>query len=65
MLIVDILEFSMKLSPYRPQYINHRLIYIVLPKHFWLTLFITWGPYAAFHGMARKCHIEGSMMTAV
>jgi hypothetical protein len=29
------------------------------------TLFITWGPYAAFHGMARKCHIEGSMITAV
>jgi hypothetical protein len=29
------------------------------------TLFITLGPYAAFHGMARKCHIEGSMITAV
>jgi hypothetical protein len=29
------------------------------------TLFITWGPYAAFHGMARKCLIEGSMVTAV
>jgi hypothetical protein len=29
------------------------------------TLFITWGPYATFHGMARKCHIEGSMITAV
>jgi hypothetical protein len=28
-------------------------------------LFITWGPYAAFHGMAQKCHIEGSMITAV
>jgi hypothetical protein len=23
------------------------------------------GPFAAFHGMARKCHIEGSMITAV
>ena len=29
------------------------------------TLFITWGPYAAFHGMALPCHIEGSMITAV
>jgi hypothetical protein len=28
------------------------------------TLFITL-PYAAFHGMAPKCHIEGSMITAV
>jgi hypothetical protein len=25
----------------------------------------TWGPYAAFHGMAWTCHIEGSMITAV
>jgi hypothetical protein len=25
----------------------------------------TWGPYAAFHGMAQRCHIEGSMITAV
>jgi hypothetical protein len=24
----------------------------------------TWRPYAAFHGMARTCHIEGSMITA-
>jgi hypothetical protein len=29
------------------------------------TLYITWGPYAAFHGMARKCRIEGSKKTAV
>jgi hypothetical protein len=29
------------------------------------TLFITWGPYAAFHGMTLLCHIEGSMITAV
>jgi hypothetical protein len=29
------------------------------------TFFITWGPYAAFHGMTRKCQIEGSMITAV
>jgi hypothetical protein len=25
----------------------------------------TWGPYAAIHGMALLCHIEGSMITAV
>jgi hypothetical protein len=25
----------------------------------------TCGPYAAFHGMTRKCHIEGAMITAV
>jgi hypothetical protein len=25
----------------------------------------TWGPYAAFHGMALTCHIEGSMITAI
>jgi hypothetical protein len=24
-----------------------------------------WGPYATCHGMARKCHIECSMITAV
>jgi hypothetical protein len=23
------------------------------------------GPYAAFHGLARKCHFEGSMLTAI
>jgi hypothetical protein len=43
------------------------LIYLFAKyKHtHWNTLFITWGPYVAFHGMARKCHIEGSMITAV
>jgi hypothetical protein len=25
----------------------------------------SWGSYAAFHGMALLCHIEGSVMTAV
>jgi hypothetical protein len=25
----------------------------------------TWGQYAAFHGMALLCHIEGSMIIAV
>jgi hypothetical protein len=25
----------------------------------------TWEPYAAFHGMALTCHIEGSMITAI
>jgi hypothetical protein len=29
------------------------------------TDFFTTGPYAAFHGMALTCHIEGSMMTAI
>jgi hypothetical protein len=24
-----------------------------------------WGPYAAFHGMALLCQIEGSMITVV
>jgi hypothetical protein len=27
--------------------------------------FFTWGPDAAFHGMALTCHIEGSMITAI
>jgi hypothetical protein len=27
--------------------------------------FFTWGPYAAFHGMALTCHIEGFMITAI
>jgi hypothetical protein len=42
--------------------------YLVPPivfSRFRHTLSITWGPYAAFHGMARKCHVEGSMVTAV
>jgi hypothetical protein len=25
----------------------------------------TWGPYAAVHGMAFTCHIEGSMITTI
>jgi hypothetical protein len=25
----------------------------------------SWGPYAAFHGMAIMCHIEGSRITAI
>jgi hypothetical protein len=29
------------------------------------THYLNWGPYAAFHGMALKCHIEGSMVTAI
>jgi hypothetical protein len=41
--------------------------YLVPPIVFSLRapLSITWGPYPAFHGMARKCHVEGSMITAV
>jgi hypothetical protein len=31
----------------------------------WHTHIFTWGPYAAFHGMALTCHIEGSMITAI
>jgi hypothetical protein len=55
-------------------------IYVLLFISFFLHFFMicicnqTWhraqgffnlGPYAAFHGMAVTCHIEGSMMTAV
>jgi hypothetical protein len=32
---------------------------------FWHTLSFTWGPYAAFYGMARKCHNEDSMITTI
>jgi hypothetical protein len=39
----------------------------IMRRHMWLltALVITLGPYAAFNGMARKCHIDGSMITAV
>jgi hypothetical protein len=48
-------------SPFKIRFISFRPLLSRLGH----TLFIIWRPYAAFHGMARKCHIKGSMITAV
>jgi hypothetical protein len=49
-------------SPFKiPFYLVPPIVFSFRTKAF----FYSWGPYAAFHGIALVCHIEGSMITAV